>query len=78
MHKPTAWVILTAIIFSMISACDTSDKPPVQTGLGAEPKADKVFVNGNIITVDDENPKATAVAVRGGLITYVGNAAGLH
>ena len=78
MHKPTAWVILTAIIFSMISACDTSDKPPVQTGLGAEPKADKVFFNGNIITVDDENPKATAVAVRGGLITYVGNAAGLQ
>ena len=78
MHKPTAWVILTVIIFSMISACDTSNKPPVQTGLGAEPKADKVFFNGNIITVDDENPKATAVAVRGGLITYVGNAAGLQ
>jgi hypothetical protein len=36
-------------------------------------KADKVFVNGNIYTVDEKSPKATALAVKGDKLIYVGN-----
>lgn len=38
-------------------------------------KADTVYY-GNIVTMDDSNPNAEAVAVKGGKITYVGNAEG--
>jgi predicted amidohydrolase YtcJ len=38
--------------------------------------ADAVYFNGKIITVDDENPKATAVAIRGGKIIFVGDIRG--
>ncbi|MGI5839340.1 MAG: amidohydrolase [bacterium] len=37
------------------------------------PKAELVFVNGNVITVDDAQPKAQAVAVRDGKIIAVGD-----
>ncbi|MDR1472428.1 MAG: amidohydrolase [Synergistaceae bacterium] len=35
--------------------------------------ADTIYVNGNIYTVDDEFSKATAIAVRGGRLLYVGD-----
>jgi predicted amidohydrolase YtcJ len=38
--------------------------------------ADKVFINGKIITVNDEQPRAQAVAIKDGLITYVGDLRG--
>jgi predicted amidohydrolase YtcJ len=40
------------------------------------PIADKVFVNGRIITVNDEQPSVQAVAIKDGLITYVGDLRG--
>lgn len=39
--------------------------------------ADLVFTNANVYTVDDTNPQAEAVAVRGKEIVYVGDAAGV-
>ena len=39
---------------------------------GPENPADKVFINGVIYTVDDQNPKVEAVAVKDGLILAVG------
>jgi predicted amidohydrolase YtcJ len=38
--------------------------------------ADAVYFNGRIITVDDGNPKATAVAIKDGKIIYVGDVRG--
>ena len=38
--------------------------------------ADAVYLNGKIITVDDENPKAQAVAIKDGKIIYVGDVRG--
>ncbi len=35
--------------------------------------ADTVYLNGNIYTVDDKQPKATAVAITGQKLVYVGN-----
>jgi predicted amidohydrolase YtcJ len=42
----------------------------------AAPAADAVYFNGKIITVDDDNPKATAVAIKDGIIIYVGDIRG--
>ncbi len=42
----------------------------------AEDPADTVFVNGNVYTLDDNLPRADAVAVRGDAIVYVGNTDG--
>jgi hypothetical protein len=39
-------------------------------------KADKVFFNGKIVTVNDKQPKATVVAISDGEIVYVGDIRG--
>jgi len=44
-------------------------------GSGAQ-DADKVYINGNIYTVDDEFSTATALAVKDGKFVYVGDDAG--
>ena len=44
----------------------------VQAQITVQP-ADLVFKNGNIYTVDKHKPKAEAVAVKGGRITFVGS-----
>ena len=40
-------------------------------------KADQIFKNAKIFTSDHVNPKATAIAVKGGKFVYVGDEAGL-
>ena len=50
---------------------EQQDIIPVATSV-----ADKVFLNGKIITVNDQQPKAQVVAVKNGLITYVGDLRG--
>jgi predicted amidohydrolase YtcJ len=42
------------------------------------PAADLVLTNGNVVTVDDELPKAEAVAVRGDRIVAIGTSAALR
>ena len=39
----------------------------------AAEKADYVFKNGAIYTIDSKNPTAQAIAIKGKLITYVGS-----
>jgi predicted amidohydrolase YtcJ len=41
------------------------------------PKADRVYVNGNIYTVDEEFSTASAIAVKDGRFIYVGDDAGV-
>ena len=46
--------------------------PPRQAALNAEP-AETVFINGNIYTVNERQPRAEAIAVKGGRIVFVGS-----
>jgi predicted amidohydrolase YtcJ len=41
--------------------------------LGAQMRADLVLVNGKVYTVDTARPLASALAVRGGKILFVGS-----
>lgn len=56
-----AVVLIIAAVF-VISSQKSSSK-----------NADYVFINGAIYTIDDQNPKAEAIAISGKVITYVGN-----
>jgi len=57
-------LILSAVLLSLVPA-------PTQIG-----SADIVFKNGNIYTVNDRQPKAESVAVKGGRIVFVGSNVG--
>lgn len=41
-------------------------------------KADKIYINGNIFTVNENDDWAEAVAIRGNEIIYVGDNAGVQ
>lgn len=63
---------LTALgLAASLSGCDSSDNVDAVSNVETLEEADTVYLNGNIITVDDANPKATAVAVKDGNIIYV-------
>jgi predicted amidohydrolase YtcJ len=61
---------VTASLFG----CDSSDTASKVEILEV---ADTVYLNGRIITVDDANPKADAVAIKDGKIVYVGDVRGV-
>jgi predicted amidohydrolase YtcJ len=63
---------LTASLFG----CDSSDTVDAVPNAETLEIADAVYLNGKIITVDDANPKATAVAIKDGKIVYVGDVRG--
>ena len=54
------WVVLSLVCLT--SGCDAPEAP-----------ADTIYINGEIITVHDEQPTAEAVAVRDGIIIGVGS-----
>jgi predicted amidohydrolase YtcJ len=58
---------IAAIVLAAFAA--TSSYSHAQT----QPKADLIVVNGNVYTVDDARPRASAFAVRGGKIVFVGS-----
>lgn len=61
-----------------VIADKTSNKDQTAaSNLAIVTSADKVFINGKIITVNDQQPRAQAVAIRDGLITYVGDFRGV-
>src|SRR5258706_11391595 len=45
------------------------------SGYSMPEQADVVFINGNIYTVNDGQPRAEAIAVKGGRIIFVGSTA---
>ena len=51
---------------------------PAILTLGDTQKADKVYINGNIYTVDEEFSTASAMAVKDGKFIYVGDDTGVH
>lgn len=71
--SPMVWIhpclFLLAVAFLVIlGGCEPQES--------SEQAADFVFTNGIVYTVDDNNPEAQAVAVRGDEIVYVGADAG--
>lgn len=60
------------LIFSaaMLFACGESQSPT-----SSHPVADLVLTNGNVVTIDAQNPAAAAIAITDGRITAVGSAA---
>lgn len=70
---------LSLVILGLISGiygCGQSETDTLSS-MAEEPMvADAVYLNGKIITVDDDNPKATAVAIKDGEIIYVGDVRG--
>lgn len=60
---------LSLVSLTLLSACSNSDK--------VEP-ADLVFSGGHIFTADPLRPQASAVAVRGDRIVYVGSSEGVE
>ncbi|HKY98883.1 MAG TPA: amidohydrolase family protein, partial [Gemmatimonadaceae bacterium] len=58
---------IAAIVLAAVAA--TSSYSHAQT----QPKADLIVVNGNVYTVDDARPRASAFAVRSGKIVFVGS-----
>ena len=65
------WALLGVLV-----GCGAPDAPPAASGPETPEAADKIFINGDIITVDDNNPRASAVATRDGKIVYVGDLRG--
>jgi len=52
----------------LLAACGSGSQP--------EPGVERVFVNGAVYTLDENQPWAEAVAVDGNVIVYVGDTAG--
>ena len=63
-------------LLAVLAGCGAPDAPPVASSPETTEAADKIFMNGKIITVDDNNPRASAVATRDGKIVYVGDLRG--
>jgi len=57
---------IAAIVLAWIAASSVSVAQ-------IQPKADLIVVNANVYTVDDARPRASAFAVRGGKIVFVGS-----
>ena len=57
------FVSLVVIVISLV----------LTTGYSRPEQADAVFINGNVYTVNDKQPRAEAIAVKGGRIIFVGS-----
>jgi predicted amidohydrolase YtcJ len=74
--------IMIGAVLSLTAACSdkTATTPAESTKTPAtkvaHPAADTVLTNGKVYTVNDEQPWAESVAIRGDEIVYVGDAAG--
>ena len=55
---------------TMLFACGESQPPA-----SSHPVADLILTNGNVVTLDAQNPTAAAIAITDGRITAIGSAA---
>ena len=62
--------VILALCTTVACACGDTQKSP-----DSHPVADLVLTNGNVITVDEQNPSAESVAMIGDRIAAVGSAA---
>jgi hypothetical protein len=66
-------ILLIAAVFVLASACSTDSNEDEDT-IG-QASADTIYHGGSIVTIDDSNPTAEAVAVKAGKIVAVGSEA---
>ena len=64
-----------SFVAAVVLAAGCSQKPAEVSESAAIEPADTIYLGGDVVTVDDNNPVAKAVAVRGGLIVAVGSEA---
>ena len=64
-------VFAQLIAISFLAACNPGD--PQQADEGGRVAADLVLTGGKFFTVDDDNPWAQAVAIKGDKFVYVGD-----
>jgi predicted amidohydrolase YtcJ len=76
MQKATLIKACMLAVATCIAGCDDPISVDTSPDSTVEIQADKIFFNGKIITVNDDQPKATAVAVKDGGILYVGDIRG--
>ena len=68
---------LTPVVIAVsLLGCGPPDDVAPASADGQSQSADVVYFNGKIITVDDDNPRSTVVAIKGGMIIYVGDIRG--
>ena len=60
----------TSLFLVLLLACN--DAP------NSEKSADLILTNGNIITLNEKQPKAEAIAIQDGRITHIGTTADLE
>jgi predicted amidohydrolase YtcJ len=68
--------LTTLAVTTNLLGCGSPDETAPSSTVEQPKFADAVYLNGKIITVDDDNPKATAVAIKDGKIIYVGDVRG--
>ena len=56
--------LITVFLIALLLGCNAKDKTEA---------ADKVFINGNVYTVNESQPTAEAVAIKGNKIVFVGS-----
>lgn len=70
------WAIprLFAALFALaaVAGCDSPQPPPAESPPPQINAADTIFVGGDIVTINDKQPTAEALAVKGGRIIAVG------
>jgi predicted amidohydrolase YtcJ len=70
------WTIprLFAALFALatVAGCDSPQPPPAKSPPPQINAADTIFVGGDIVTINDKQPSAEALAVTGGRIVAVG------
>ena len=62
----------------LLTACEQKTTQETVNIEGAATAADYIFINGGIYTVDTERSWAQAVAIRNGIVVYVGDNAGVE
>ena len=69
---------LLAAVSGVVAAITCGGAPSTQSAPGPEPAqpADTIYVGGDIVTVNDAQPTAEALAVKDGKIVAVGKADG--
>jgi len=75
-HKESIWVVSATLFLSALTFT-TQVFAEASLSKNRTDYADRVFINGEVITLNDRQPKAHALAVKDGKILYVGDAEGI-
>lgn len=76
MSRSQALTFVSLGVILGLYGCGQSETDPASSMFEQTTVADAIYFNGKIITVDDDNPEAAAVAIKDGKIIYVGDISG--